>query len=177
MKSQISISGQAVSRRRAANQVKPFHRQKTDSHTRRPGIVSGRYDDPVTVKRLGKTDPLAHCRQGVNFQLPLTMVAATSDWETPEPRSGLSQVGRPGAIQPLRSKPTNRPDSCRGDSRNYVVGGPSDVRKRWSASFNLSVPDPAPPVPSSQNSCQVAFVTLEVTAKGRRERSSSHGVP
>jgi hypothetical protein len=59
MKSQISISGQAVSRRRAANQVKPFHRQKTDSHTRRPGIVSGRYDDPVTVKRLGKTDPLA----------------------------------------------------------------------------------------------------------------------
>jgi hypothetical protein len=58
MKSQISISGQAVSRRRAANQVKPFHRQKTDSHTRRPGIVSGRYDDPVTVKRLGKTDPV-----------------------------------------------------------------------------------------------------------------------
>jgi hypothetical protein len=56
MKSQISISGQAVSRRRAANQVKPFHRQKTDSHTRRPGIVSGRYDDPVTVQRLGKTD-------------------------------------------------------------------------------------------------------------------------
>jgi hypothetical protein len=56
MKSQISISGQAVSMRRAANQVKPFHRQKTDSHTRRPGIVSGRYDDPVTVKRLGNTD-------------------------------------------------------------------------------------------------------------------------
>jgi hypothetical protein len=56
MKSQISISGQAVSRRRAANQVKPFDRQKTDSHTRRPGNVPRRYDDPVTVKRLGNTD-------------------------------------------------------------------------------------------------------------------------
>jgi hypothetical protein len=56
MKSQISISGQAVSRRRAANQMKPFARQKTDSHTRRPGIASGRYDDPVTAKRLGNTE-------------------------------------------------------------------------------------------------------------------------
>jgi hypothetical protein len=56
MRSQISISGQAVSRRRAANQMKPFIRQKTDSHTRRHGIVTGGYDDPVTAKRLGNTD-------------------------------------------------------------------------------------------------------------------------
>jgi hypothetical protein len=34
-------------------------REKTDSHTRRPGIVSGPYDGP-TVKRLGNTDPGRH---------------------------------------------------------------------------------------------------------------------
>jgi hypothetical protein len=53
--SQISISGQAVSELRAANQVKPSSGRKLTAIPEARGRP-GRYDDPVTAKRLGKTD-------------------------------------------------------------------------------------------------------------------------
>jgi predicted DNA-binding transcriptional regulator AlpA len=50
--------------------------------------------------------------------------------------------------------------------------------KRWSASFSLSVPDTQGSCArGSQDSCQVAFVTLEVTAEVHAGGHAHIGVP
>jgi hypothetical protein len=65
------------------------------------------------------------------------------------------------------SRPTKRPDSCRGSQRERhplvtrVTSG-----KRWKASFDHSVPDTqAFLAGGSQHPCQVALITPEVTAE------------
>jgi hypothetical protein len=105
------------------------------------------------------------------------MASARSDWETAEPRSGLSQVGRPGATPLLRCR-SLRTGRIRvaGARRNYAFGGPSEGNGGAHHSISQFLTS-GPPVPSSQNSCQVALVTLEVTAEVDASGHAHIGVP
>jgi hypothetical protein len=77
------------------------------------------------------------------------------------------------------SKPTNRPDSCRASQLelHHLVTRVT-CGKRWSASFDLLVPDTQGfQARGLEDACQVALVTLEVTAKVHACGHTHIGVP